>query len=500
MTKKKEVVLRKSGNMLQVNPTDDTIFSILKPLLSFTSSDKLRGQEFYSAKKAGRSPWRTKSYTLMELDHKERILTSYGFWSLIRDALIRSGYTVKFQDLSKPSPAIMKPYWGNIKKYVLRDNQPEFIKKVLSNRCGRIDCPPGFGKTFMIGVIASLLPKARIDVVTRRVAVLRDRIYPELVQMVGDVGIRGGGKNIKNKRVMCYTEGSLHHAKATDCDILFGDECHELAADRASAELVRWQNSRNFGLSASHDLRFDNKDLRMHGVFGPIVLKVDYAQAQGADMVVPLNIRWSSVVMDYDPCGSVDDDVEHKRLAIWRNDFRNQTIATDAAKYSDDTQVLITVDTLEHALNLKRLLPGYTLVYMENGMTASRKAKAVKDGFIKDSEPEMTLARRAKLTKGFETGELKKVIATTVWNVGVSFNNLQVLIRGDGGGSSINDIQIPGRVSRIAEGKTKGIVHDYLDQFNYRYKLRAKKRAASYAANSWEQTFPRASMLSEYLK
>ena len=212
MTKKKEVVLRKSGNMLQVNPTDDTIFSILKPLLSFTSSDKLRGQEFYSAKKAGRSPWRTKSYTLMELDHKERILTSYGFWSLIRDALIRSGYTVKFQDLSKPSSAIMKPYWGNIKKYVLRDNQPEFIKKVLSNRCGRIDCPPGFGKTFMIGVIASLLPKARIDVVTRRVAVLRDRIYPELVQMVGDVGIRGGGKNIKSKRVMCYTEGSLHHA------------------------------------------------------------------------------------------------------------------------------------------------------------------------------------------------------------------------------------------------------------------------------------------------
>ena len=67
MTKKKEVVLRKSGNMLQVNPTDDTIFSILKPLLSFTSSDKLRGQEFYSAKKAGRSPWRTKSYTLMEI-------------------------------------------------------------------------------------------------------------------------------------------------------------------------------------------------------------------------------------------------------------------------------------------------------------------------------------------------------------------------------------------------------------------------------------------------
>ena len=82
-------------------------------------------------------------------------------------------------------------------------NAPEFIQKILSNRWGRGDCPPGFGKSFMIGIIAALLPRATIDVVTRRVAVLRDRIYPELVQMVGDVGIVGGGKKIINKRVMC---------------------------------------------------------------------------------------------------------------------------------------------------------------------------------------------------------------------------------------------------------------------------------------------------------
>ncbi len=501
MKKSKEIVLRKNGNMLQVYPTNDHIFSILKPVLSFSSRDKLRGAAAYKAKKQGRSLWKVDEYTLLELDHRDRVITSYGFWSLIRDVLREAGYTVKFQDLNKPNPKTMTPYWDNIKKYDLRENQPEFIKKVLTNRCGRIDCPPGFGKTFMIGIIASLLPKARIDVVTRRVAVLRDRIYPQLVQMVGDVGIRGGGKNIKRGRIMCYTVGSMKHAKATDCDILFGDEVHELAADQSSAELVRWQNSRNFGLSASHDMRFDNKDLRMHGVFGPIILKVDYSQAEDANMVVPLKIKWSSVVMDYDPCGSAgDNDVEHKRAGLWRNTHRNQIISEQAREYDSDTQVLITVDTLEHALNLKKLLPEFTLVYMENGLTPARKKQAVKDGFISSSEPYMTIDRRAKLTKQFEEGKLKKVIATTVWNVGVSFNNLQVLIRADGGSSTINDIQIPGRVSRTAEGKTHGVVHDFLDQFNHKYKIRAKNRAKSYSNEKWEQSFPRKSMLSEYLK
>jgi superfamily II DNA or RNA helicase len=104
-----------------------------------------------------------------------------------------------------------------------------------------------------------------------------------------------------------------------------------------------------------------------------------------------------------------------------------------------------------------------------------------------------------KLTKDFEKGKLKKAICTTVWNVGVSFNNLAVLIRASGGGSAINDIQIPGRVSRIAEGKTHGIVHDYLDQFNRGMKMQAASRAKTYDRNKWKQIFPRAGMLKELL-
>lgn len=493
----KTVTMYKTGNLMYLDPTTDRIFRLLKPVLSFREQKKLFGPEASQRRRQGRSSFEFIQHTLFELDHKQRIATSFGFWKLVRDTLRESGYQVKFLDRTPADPKKFQPCWQNIAMYKLRESQPEFLKKVLTNRCGRFDCPPGFGKSFMIGLTAALLPKATIDVVTRRVSVLRDRIYPELVQMVGDVGIVGGGKNIRNRRVMCYTVGSMGHSPAT-ADILFGDECHELAADVSAAELVRWQNSRNFGLSASHDLRYDGKDLRMHGIFGPIIFQVNYSEAQEARLVVPIEVHWTSVTMDFDPCGS-REDVEKKRYGIWKNDYRNQLIAQDARLYDKNVQVLITVETLEHAMNLKKLLPEYTLVYMENGLSAPERDSYAKRGYCSSSEPLMDLERRVNLTKAFEQGKLKKAICTTVWNVGVNFKRLAVLIRAAGGGSAINDIQIPGRVSRIADGKTHGVVRDYLDHFNYGMKLQSTSRAKSYERNGWKQVFPRPGMLKELL-
>lgn len=486
----KIVTLYKNGNMLVVEPTTDAIFSLLRQALTFHETIKFRGKEAYQRKALGLSQFERKEHALFELDARQRLATNFGFWGTISQRLKKAGYTVRCHDLRPENKEIFTPVWRNISRYSLRENQPDFVREVLRNRCGRFDCPPGFGKTFMLGVISALFPKAKIDIVTRRVSVLRDRIFPELVQMVGDVGIIGGGKKIENRRVMCYTVGSMHYSPAT-ADILIGDEVHELAADQAAGQLVRWQRSRNYGLSASHDMRFDGKDLRMHGVFGPVVFRVDYRKAQDAQMVVPIRIVWTPVVMDYNPCAA-REDTEKKRYGIWENDYRNRLIAADARKYDDATQVLITVDTLEHAMQLKRVLPEFTVVCQENSLSPERIKSFAQRGCCSRNEPVMTLDRRLLLTRQFEKGILKKAICTTVWNVGVSFNSLTVLIRAAGGGSSINDIQIPGRVSRVADGKTEGIVHDYTDEFDPSLHRQAESRSDNYSKSGWINNFPAA--------
>lgn len=484
MRKSKKVTLLKSGNRMVVEPTTATIYDLLAPILTFTEKKLLHG---YEAKKTG-SHIELIDWECFGEDYKGRMACPFGFWKRIKEKLTKSGYVVAMRDLQPPkNKDVFKPYWNRLKNFELRNGQDEFLLKILSQRCGRFDCPPGYGKSFLIGLTALLLPKARIDIVTKRVAVARDRIYPELCGMVPDVGMVGGGKQKKDHRVMVYTAGSFHHCEG-DADILFGDECHELASDNLAYKMGRSDMSRNFGLSASHDMRLDGKDLRVEGIFGPVVYKMPYAEAKDGGMVVPIEILWRPVIMDYDPCEG-ERDVEKKRLGIWTNDYRNDLIAEDARRYDKDTQVLITCDVIEHAVNLKSRLPEFELVHMEDGLSMADRRNYIRRGLLEPHEPHLDRARRDMLTRAYERNELKKVICTTVWNVGVSFNHLPVLIRADAGGSPINDTQIPGRVSRIAEGKKVGVVHDYMDQFSTAFRRKALNREKSYAAHNWKQHY-----------
>ncbi len=492
MRKSKKITLLKSGNRIVVKPTTPTIRDLLGPRLTFTEKKFAQGWEARERRINHELPFDLIDWECFGEDHRGRLSTSFGFWKLIKDTLQAKGYRVVVEDTTPhPRPQVFEPLWERLQQFdiKLRPSQPECLAKLLSCRNGRISCPPGYGKTFLIGVMALLCPKARIDIVTRRVPVACERIYPELATMLPDVGIVGGGKRREGHRVMVYTAGSMHYANG-DADFLFGDEGHELVSDDTAGKFARWDMSRNFAFSASWDMRMDHKDLRAEGIFGPIVYKVKYDQAEDMGMVVPIKVIWRYVNMDYDPCEGADDMTTRKRRAYWKNDYRNNLIAKDARGYDADTQVLITCETLEHAVNLKKRLPEFTLVYRAEGMSAMDRRHYIKRGYLKADEPFMTEDRKIRLTRAFEKGRLKKVICTTVWNVGVSFNRLAVLVRADGGGSAINDTQIPGRVSRTHSDKFQGIVHDYTDHFNTGCRRKAENREKNYDQNGWEQVHP----------
>lgn len=487
----RKVTLLKAGNRVVVDPTTPAIQALLAPYLTFTEQKFLHGFERKVARNEGRPIFETIDWECFGHDHRGRIGTYWGFYRRIMGVLRKQGFTVAVRDLLPPKdPSIFEPQWDLLKDFgiKLKHKQDEFLFQVFSHPCGRIDCPPGFGKSFMAGVIGILLPKARIDIVSKRVPVIRDRIYPELCGMMLDVGIVGGGMHKPGHRIMCYTAGSMQHALG-DADILLGDECHELVSDETARKFGRWGESRNYGLSASHDMRLDNKDLRAEGIFGPIIFKMGYEEAKDHGMVVPLEVIWRSVDPGYDACEGMDD-VRKKKAGVWTNDFRNDLIAKDARLYDDDTQVLITVETIEHAINLKQRLPEFALVYSENGLTDKDRWWYIKHHLLDPKEPRMSPERKQRLTRDFETGRIKKAICTTVWNVGVNFRHLRVLIRADGGGSPINDVQIPGRVSRTQQDKSLGIIHDYLDEFNPGMHQKAMGRKRSYTNNKWKQKFP----------
>lgn len=330
-----------------------------------------------------------------------------------------------------------------------------------------------------------LFPKARIDIVTTAADVVR-----QIRNDVSDTGIYvgqlGAGKRDVQARVVVVCAKSLHRCTFDDTDIVLADEAQELATDGYLEQLAQYTKARMFMFSATVGMRMDSADVELEGCFGPTILKVPFQVAAQDKAVVPIKVQWVPVASDYNP-GAGLSGTRRSRRAIWRHGFRNRIIADTARTIDADTQTLVVVDKIEHALALKEFLPEYTLVYAEAGLTPAKRAKFAKSGLVIKDEPPMTIQRRIWLKKQFETGELKKVIATGVWNRGVNFKKLAVLIRADAGGSAINDTQIPGRVCRLSEDKKFGLVIDFTDQFDRGYQQRAKRRRKNYEANGWTQ-------------
>lgn len=505
----KRVVLLRSGNRLVVDPSTPRVRDMLTPLLRYTERVQFRGRERITRMRASRPLFEEIEWECYQLDHKGRLGTSYGFREMITNQLTSRGYEVGYRWATKGErrahrerlKTVYKPRWDRVEEllksgFKFRYKQKRGLEIIATKENGRIDCHTGWGKGTLIMLAAMLFPKAKIDVVTKRVQVLHTRLYPELAANLPSVGIVGGGKKIKNCRIMCYTAGSLHHGRP-DADFVFVDEGHEACADGFAEKLGIYDHARMFAFSASWDMRLDNKDLRGDAMFGPVRLRVPYEKGVEHGLVVPIEVRWGDVIMDENPASGLVDDTARKRAAYWANEYRNKIIAKDARSYKDDQQVLITVDTVEHALHLKKLLPEFKLAYSGQGLK-EEDVEWFKKHFP-DQWVDMTQDKLNRITRRFSRGRYKKAIATTVWNVGVDFRNLEVLIRGDGGGSPINDVQIPGRNSRkrkdedIAKGakeKFVGIVHDYLDQFDTGTKARARKRGTSYERNKWKQVYP----------
>jgi superfamily II DNA or RNA helicase len=460
---------------------------VLDKALTYTKREFLYGLDRKRALADGRPPLQLVDLACYTLDHKQRVACAYGFYPRIRKLLRELGHEVNLSNLAPhPHPEIFEPDWSNVLSFTeLRYRQQEFLELLINKDQGRFDCPPGFGKTMLIALAARLFPKAKIDITAVSADVCRN-ICSELETALPNVGLIGGGKKQKGHRVTVYVAKSLCHSPA-DADILFGDECHQLPCDSYIEHLTRYRYARKYGMSATHDMRLDGQDMRVESVFGPIIMQLSYQEGEENKLVVPIRVEWTDVEMDYDPCAGMDQ-VEKLRHGIWRNDYRNSLIAADARQHRADEQVLIVVNTIDHAVHLKQVLPEFTLVYAENGLDAIHRRRYTKWGLIPENEPLMTLERRSKLRVKFESGELKKVIATGVWSTGVDFRQLEVLIRADASGSPTLDTQLPGRISRLSAetGKNCGILRDYRDQFNKTFAQRAKRREANYAANGWE--------------
>lgn len=483
-----EVVITKDGNALRLKFSDQ---DLARPVMAALTYEK---RTFLATKQQkmqhGGKDVLTESIDcyrwITPPESKPHLLTNAGYLNRIQSTLYNRGIKFVIRDKTPANKRVkLIPFWDMVEEaYTFRPGQREALQAILANERCFINWATGVGKTALLDMICKLLPKNRI-VVTTKYGDTLDSIYRRLQGNVSGVGIYWSGKKSHAARVLCCSSGCLKYALDTfKPDIVIADEVHELATDQPIAELAKFRYARMIALSANHNDRMDGADFELEGLFGNVVSVKTYQDGVDDGSIVPLQVHWRHVDSRKNPAAGKTGFLR-KKLGIWRNQFRNEMIAEDARRFGDDEQVLITVSTLEHALALKKLLPEYTLVYRPK--TTEERDSFISCGLMDAKEPVMTKQRRDTLRRQFEKGTLKKVIVTTVWNRGVDFRSLAVLIRADGEASKINSTQIPGRTSRTASGKEYSVMIDYDDAFDFALERKAIGRRATYRKHKWQQ-------------
>ena len=480
----------------------------------------------------------------------------------------------------------------------LRFKQDVVIDAIVNNDKGIIKCPTGFGKSFIIKCLTVLYPNARFVICTEAASVVQS-LYEALSEVHGkaQVGmIKSGTKDSETtKRIQVSTTKSILRSQIRTCDFLLFDEVHNVGKNQITDLLMNnVDHARMFGFTASL-WRGDHAEDLIKGLFGEVIAEATYQEAVEHNLVVPIKAIMIPCRAKERP--ATDSMMLDRKFNYICNHDRNNLIAQVAADIPEDEQVLIMVDTFEHAVRLHQLpqLAGYTVCHGGNGTKVKRNRpwtedtapesvlviqksngsvhlmvrvvtamgttafqeaevtgppvdpetvglhdvtvgqvvdgyairEAISDDQLKavpfqlkdqvvslsklfadyvqaDGSPcgaaqsvdrniggvdmaqyKMTPKKISAIRRDFESGKLKKLIATNIFSEGVNFVHLKYLIRADGEVSKISNTQIPGRLSRLYPGKTCSYLIDFVDHFSPWAYRRSCVRYEDYKEAGW---------------
>lgn len=474
--------IRRAGNLLEIEG-DIRFIQLLQKKLVYTHKKMLSPHEARMKSRGGRSQRFEAEEKSLSWESGGKLYCPAGLYSRIVTISNAIKINIEFLDLRKNKlPPADFERLTKIPDLSFRYKQDQVLAVIDACEGGQIACPTGYGKTFIMVLLGYIYPHSRILFVSPGLDLLTSTASRLSTHFPADVGRVGGGFSETNRRLTLCSADSLHKVRLDKYHLIVYDEVHTAATDKRAKALCGQSTDAKFiGLSASVNSRSDGADSVVESIFGPVVLQVSYEEAANAGIVSKINTLFIDVPPD-DFMPPITSDVYRKKgEAYWRNNYRHEKIAAfvrQIKNYIDepDPQILIMCETVEHIFKLKSYLPEFEVVY--SNMDDMLRKKLVLSGI--DPGDTMTKERRAWLLEEFQQGRLRRVIANHCWKQGIDPVHLNCFIRADGGTSQINNIQLPGRLSRITKNKSEGLLVDLWDSFDPWTLARSKKRKQSY--------------------
>jgi superfamily II DNA or RNA helicase len=395
-----------------------------------------------------------------------------GLLSIIRETLTTNNmqYTV-IDHRKKPEYTIQDYSIPGITFYPYQDAT---IQDCLKYQRGIIQAATGSGKSLMIVALVKALRGLKTNIFVHRNTLLR-QLEEDFNKAGIPVGIIGDGERLVSDINICSLQSVLKRTKISEtikrfsrenvhiieqADMTIWDECHHLVTDLFYSIHTLAKNSYfRFGFSAT-PWRDDNADITIQAATGRKIVQwsASYLIEQGY-LVKP---KVYFIKIPSYP-GLPNDYRQVYNKAVIENDLRNTTIAEIArALIVKDITCLITVKEVKHGnILLDKLfeyLPPNTPMTFIKGEGTSGKQKM-------------------KVLHDLNAKKLKVVIATTVFGEGINVPSLGALINAKAAKSSVDTLQLYGRVLRKHPNKKKVIIVDIADMTTPYLRSHTKARA-----------------------
>lgn len=368
--------------------------------------------------------------------------------------------------------AIKIPDW-------LRKHQVDAFKRMLEVERGIIHHTTASGKTYLCAAWVNTVSCKHLVLV--RGKEIMEQFILRFNDILGDDNydlIWGKKTRINNNRVTLAMIQSFaprlarHEISVDSYESIIVDEGHHIGWQSQYTPIFFLANRAFFRFSLTGTPNRELGDQIAHiGMVGPICHKYTYEDALADNLVSPVHVFY--VQLPHCP-------IKHKPLepynefyleSIIKNKVRNNIIANIAVvNVMADNSTLVICNEIIHEEMLFILIINKL---KEKGVSNSDISRSVAMVHSKDKERE-----QKKLD--FESGVIKCLIGSTLYDEGIDIHRIQTIIAAGGGKSERAVKQRVGRGQRLDNSKSVVMVFDFDDTFTKKTGEHAKIRLKHY--------------------
>lgn len=341
------------------------------------------------------------------------------------------------------------------------EHQEDALEAMLNTSCGIIKAPTSSGKSSII--IAYLkATKMKALVLVSKVD-LANQLYKNFKDAGLDAGLFTGKSAIEGNITVATILSARKIPGLSDIPLVIVDEAHHTSSNSYQELLKEVPFKFRFGFSATPKVADLYKWALIRQFLGSIIYEVD-AQILMEKKV----LARPTIYFIEQKCKPTLDWESGYQINIVNNLERHGKIK----KLVDekDLPTLIIVRYIEHGEYLKDIL--CDAVFLSGETPVEERQQAIQD---------------------FEDGKIKTMIATSIFNEGISINAIQLLIIASAGKSTVEVAQRLGRSLRIDPKRNKYSVdvYDFLDVGNKFTQRHAMQRIGIYKKSGFEVVLPK---------